>query len=101
MNITTCRIHGLQEGIGQCPICAKPNIVLVDDGTLDTVLRCVECNEEFRFNFQSAHEGIEGELPERAYDDWVKQMIRETRHEHECPMLPKLRNAQGQFVKRI
>lgn len=57
------------------------NIVLTDDGTLDTVLRCTECGEEFRFNYQSDDTAEDGE----SYDEYVQDRIDEIEAEHECP----------------
>jgi hypothetical protein len=59
-------------------------IVLVDDGTLDTVLKCTKCGEVFRFNFQAwGADGPENTPP--TYDDFVQQCIADTFIEHECP----------------
>ena len=52
-------------------------IKLADDGTLDTVLRCAECGEEFRGTW----------LPDDdsdSYAEWVAEFIREVEDEHEC-----------------
>lgn len=71
-------------------------IELSDDGTMDTVLRCSECGEEFRFNYDGAYE--DGNLEpseartaqeeeaarEEAYDAWVDSCIEEVEAEHEC-----------------
>ncbi len=48
-------------------------ISLTDDGTLDTVLRCDTCAQEFRFNFD------EGD-----YDAWVEECVAEVSDEHTC-----------------
>lgn len=65
-------------------------IALGDDGSLDTVLKCIECGEEFRFNYQQSdvedQQGVELSEQERKadYDDWVKSLINETEAEHVC-----------------
>lgn len=80
-------------------------IELTDDGTMDTVLRCSECGEEFRFTHDGL--GIEDEddriaalldanpgmtearatdlLGEVLYEEWVDSCIAEIESEHECP----------------
>jgi hypothetical protein len=57
-------------------------IYLADDGTLDTVLRCADCGEEFRFNYANA--ATDGE-DEDDYEEWLDHIIRETADEHDCP----------------
>jgi hypothetical protein len=79
-------------------------IELTDDGTMDTVLRCSECGEEFRFNYDcgsddddddriaatiDANPGISTEratelVDEIMYDEFIDQCIAETEAEHEC-----------------
>lgn len=77
-------------------------ITLSDDGTLDTVLRCDECGEEFRFNWDGCEPDedritqiMEGTsaysraLAEEAdaneqYQSWVEDCIAEVESEHEC-----------------
>jgi hypothetical protein len=66
-------------------------IELSDDGTLDTVLRCSECGEEFRFNYDGGMEpGTDESQPDReqaaldAYDEFVDECIAEVEDEHEC-----------------
>lgn len=57
-------------------------ITLSDDGTFDTVLRCDECGEEFRFNWDGAPSD----------DDNADELacIAEVESEHECqPMRRK------------
>lgn len=67
-------------------------IVLTDDGTLDTVLRCTECGEEFRGNYDNvgdpfADEPTDAEA-EAAYDEWVADFICEVEDEHDCTAAP-------------
>lgn len=60
-------------------------IVLTDDGTLDTVLRCEECGEEFRYNYSAIeHDPDDTRSDEEAYDDFVKDCIEDAEAEHEC-----------------
>ena len=66
-------------------------IHLCDDGTLDTVLCCSKCGEEFRFNYDASsdpcgsklrHETVEGS--QACYDDFVSDCITEVESEHVC-----------------
>jgi hypothetical protein len=62
-------------------------IQLSDDGTLDTVLCCADCGEEFRFNFDGmGPDGIIEDETEAqaAYDAFVEGSIAEITDEHEC-----------------
>lgn len=80
-------------------------ITLTDDGTMDTVLRCDECGEEFRFNWDGApsdddnadelaalkdanptfsENALREVLDEMLYDEWVDSCIAEIEAEHEC-----------------
>lgn len=69
-------------------------IVLSDDGTMDTVLRCTECGEEFRFNFDPgpyddgdacAH-GLQADAGcEDCYNEWIDSCIEDAEADHECP----------------
>lgn len=54
-------------------------IELTDDGTLDTVLRCSECGEEFRGNFDP---GIDEDG--YSYDDYVSEFIADVEMDHVC-----------------
>ena len=54
---------------------------LGDDGTLNTVIVCSDCGEEFRFNFDS-------EADEGGYHDFVAWAKREAAEDHECPKAP-------------
>ena len=59
-------------------------IVLSDDGTMDTVLRCTECGEEMRYTFEP-HEPEEGGTPEdRQYEEFIEWAIEDAESEHEC-----------------
>ena len=55
-------------------------IVLTDDGSLDTVLICTVCREEFRGNYHSYFEDTE----EYSYDNFIDWFIEEITAEHEC-----------------
>jgi hypothetical protein len=59
---------------------AKKHIQLGDDGTLDTVIVCTQCNSEFRFNFASTEEADEEE--EYSYDDFIDECIAEVQSDH-------------------
>jgi len=60
-------------------------ISLIDDGTLDTVLRCDKCGEEFRFNYECIEADPNGtqEAWEEEYRAWVARIQEETANEHE------------------
>ena len=78
------------------------SIHLTDDGTLDTVLRCDECGEEFRFNWDGCEPNedritqmMEGTATysralaeeydaNEQYQAWVEDCIAEIKEEHEC-----------------
>lgn len=65
------------------------NIQLSDDGTMDTVLICADCSEEFRFNFDPTNcaeceETDAAECTHYDYDDFVADCITEIEDEHEC-----------------
>lgn len=53
-------------------------IVLTDDGTLDTVLRCTECGEELRY-----HCGPDEEATQ-TYDEFVEWAIKDAESDHAC-----------------
>lgn len=66
------------------------SIELGDDGTMDTVLYCTECGEEFRFNYDGGGgfaDDDTGEVKltdEQAYDAFITSCIEEVEAEHEC-----------------
>jgi hypothetical protein len=72
------------------------SIELTDDGTMDTVLRCDECGEEFRFNYDATG-GTEDEYDltneemeakdEEEYNAFVDDCIAEIEQEHECTVI--------------
>lgn len=62
-------------------------INLTDDGTMDTVLRCSECSEEFRGTYDSSFEQNENPTEtqcEAAYVAWVETFREEVEQEHDC-----------------
>ncbi len=59
----------------------QSNIVLSDDGTLDTVLVCLSCHEEFRYNYDPDDTESESESD---YDDFVAWAIEDAESEHVC-----------------
>lgn len=60
-------------------------IELSDDGTLDTVLRCDECGEEFRFTYAAdTLDPPADEDDERMYAAWIEDCITEVEAEHRC-----------------
>ena len=54
-----------------------PDIVLSDDGTLDTLFTCNDCDEEMRYNYDPES----GE----SYEEFVKWALADARVAHECP----------------
>lgn len=63
-------------------------IELTNDGTMDTVLRCSECGQEMRYNYDPYDYGddvLENEKAnQQAYDDFVDWAIEDATAEHEC-----------------
>jgi len=59
-------------------------IELTDDGTLDTVLRCTECGEEFRFMYDGATDTADEDAAVAAYDAFVDECVADATDEHEC-----------------
>ena len=57
-------------------------IILVDDGTLDTVLKCTLCQEKFRGSYLMHVEGLD---IDDTYDEYVDWLIDDTMMDHECP----------------
>lgn len=57
-------------------------IVLVDDGTLDTVVRCADCGAELRYNYSESDSGIEHQ--HLSYADFVKECIEDMERDHDC-----------------
>ena len=53
---------------------------LIDDGTLDTVLECVECGERLRFNY--------GDIEFDTDEARLEFVVEEARDVHECALLP-------------
>jgi hypothetical protein len=60
-------------------------IELTDDGTMDTVLRCTECAEEFRYNYDSSDADIvDPDDNGDKYDEFVAWAIEDATAEHVC-----------------
>ena len=60
-------------------------IRLSDDGTMDTVLKCDECGEEMRYNFDTHNEDCTDESGAcGCYDEFVDWAIEDAEYEHEC-----------------
>lgn len=65
-------------------------IELTDDGTMDTVLRCSECGEEFRGNYDpfgfspDDDEMADSDEADNGYDEWIAEFIAETEADHVC-----------------
>ena len=67
-------------------------IQLGDDGTLDTVVFCTECGEEFRGTweeFRGTWEDGDDSFPDRfdtdGRQDFIGWLIADVTAEHECP----------------
>lgn len=56
-------------------------IHLGDDGTLDTVVFCTECGQEFRGNSGC----INSEVDPETVEEFVEWLIADVTDEHECP----------------
>lgn len=72
---------------------AEGRITLSDDGTMDTVLTCRDCGEDFRYNYDPATVEFSSENPsdeecEQAYEEFVEWAIEDAESEHECPACP-------------
>ena len=63
-------------------------IELIDDGTLDTVLRCSECGEEMRYNFDPMDDTSDAPDPDSgevdAYYAFVDWAMEDAESEHRC-----------------
>lgn len=60
-------------------------IELTDDGTLDTVVRCTECGEEGRYNYDSSDADIvDPDDNGDAYDAFIEWAIEDFAAEHVC-----------------
>lgn len=55
----------------------EPMFMVVDDGTLDTVVKCMGCGEEYRFNYDAHWEGT--------YEQFVEWVMLVAKEEHDCP----------------
>ena len=67
----------------RCPKTGRFNAMdLVDDGTLDTVIRCSECGADLRYNF-TEYATEDGTDFEAAYGAFVEWAIQEARSDHQ------------------
>src|SRR6185312_3252520 len=58
---------------------------LTDDGTMDTVIRCSDCGEEFRFNYDpEMGREYETDDADDNYDSFVAQCIEDATSDHDC-----------------
>lgn len=58
-------------------------MLLGDDGTLDTVIYCADCGQEFRFNYEPEWQDEGKEEPYLAFVEWAKREAAED-HAGEC-----------------
>lgn len=76
----------LGQGSGQ----TEHEIFVIDDGTLDTVLECADCGEQFRFTFALSEQtcGHVRHSTERGceacYIEWTLECLAWAHSEHEC-----------------
>jgi len=52
---------------------------LIDDGTLDTVVRCDSCGEEMRYNYSE-----DFNFEEYDYDQFLSWALETAAEDHEC-----------------
>lgn len=75
-------------------------IVLGDDGTMDTVVRCTECGAELRYNFDPA--AAESDAAEDdgkdPYDEFVTWAIDDATNEHACPRYALVKTHRGDYL---
>ena len=55
---------------------------LTDDGTLDTVVRCTECGQECRYNYDGG-DVSEDEGPD-SYDAFIEWCFEDANDSHDC-----------------
>ena len=60
-------------------------IHLGDDGTLDTVVFCTECGEEFRGTWDDDDDSLPDRFDTDGRQDFVEWLIADVTAEHECP----------------
>lgn len=70
----------VEEHSPECAMCG-PRIVLTNDGTMDTVLRCRDCGQELRYNYDRTTGDAE---QAETYDEFVKWAIEDAGTAHEC-----------------
>lgn len=64
----------------------KSSFSLIDDGTMDTVIRCDKCGEEIRFT--AAECNSDSEEDGDTYDNFVQWCIEECEDDHVCDTVP-------------
>lgn len=52
------------------------SFTLMDDGTMDTVIRCDECGEEYRYNYDGDED--------QTYQQFIQWAMTDMDEEHEC-----------------
>lgn len=62
---------------------------LIDDGTLDTVVKCDGCGEEVRFTYANGPEEVdldadEGQTDQEKYDAYVIGCLEDAEQDHVC-----------------
>ena len=60
-------------------------IILVDDGTLDTVLECDVCTERMRYNFAATDPRDVDPYEDVSYAGFVDWAAEDARFSHNCP----------------
>lgn len=51
---------------------------LIDDGTLDTVVKCATCGEELRYNYAASEE--------ESYEEFTAWCLEDAEDVHECEL---------------
>lgn len=58
---------------------------LTDDGTLDTVVKCEDCGEELRYNYDiGGPDQVQGEDPDEPYYQFVDWVMDDAAEQHKC-----------------
>lgn len=61
-----------------------PEIILLDDGTLDTVFRCSDCGKVFRFSYQSECDDFGTDGNEDDYEIYRNHIWQQVKDGHQC-----------------
>lgn len=59
------------------------SFTLVDDGTLDTVIKCDHCGIEYRFNYDGS---LDEEESQDGYPAFVEWCMNDMDADHECEL---------------